>query len=147
MSSDLPQQRNQVVLFENIEVRRTWHEEQWYFSVVDVVGILTESDPVFLICAPLLCSFLLHLTNCNWIIPLALLHVNTYNNFFLLILEKHCVICISLHARGINGRYSFKNRRYYEEARNKQGDAVFVEKEKTISKGNKNRQKVAVERI
>ena len=27
-------------------VRRQWHEGQWYFSVVDVIAVLTESaDP------------------------------------------------------------------------------------------------------
>ena len=33
-------------LFENKRIRTAWDEEkeQWYFSVVDVVGVLTESD-------------------------------------------------------------------------------------------------------
>lgn len=30
-------------LFEQNEVRRLWHDEQWYFSVVDVVEALTDS--------------------------------------------------------------------------------------------------------
>jgi DNA-damage-inducible protein D len=37
-----------VVLFENFSVRRKWleKEEKWYFAIVDIVGILTESkDP------------------------------------------------------------------------------------------------------
>ena len=35
-----------LVVFEGIKIRRTWYDEQWYFSVVDVVSILTESaDP------------------------------------------------------------------------------------------------------
>ena len=35
-----------LVVFEGTKIRRTWHDEQWYFSVVDVVGILTDStDP------------------------------------------------------------------------------------------------------
>ena len=25
-------------------IRRQWHEEQWYFSVVDVIAVLTDSD-------------------------------------------------------------------------------------------------------
>ena len=33
-----------LVVFENKDIRRIWHEEQWYFSVVDVVGALTESS-------------------------------------------------------------------------------------------------------
>jgi prophage antirepressor-like protein len=32
------------VFFENVELRRLWHDEQWFFSVVDVVKILTESE-------------------------------------------------------------------------------------------------------
>ncbi len=30
-------------VFEEKEVRRTWHDEQWYFSVTDVVQVLTDS--------------------------------------------------------------------------------------------------------
>ena len=37
---------NALVVFEGAKIRRTWHEDQWYFSVVDVVRILTDStDP------------------------------------------------------------------------------------------------------
>ena len=32
-----------IAIFEDKEVRRTWHDEQWYFSVVDIVAILSES--------------------------------------------------------------------------------------------------------
>jgi DNA-damage-inducible protein D len=32
-----------LVVFENKSVRRIWHDEQWYFSVVDVVAVLTKS--------------------------------------------------------------------------------------------------------
>ena len=35
---------NKIILFENKKIRRVWHKEQWYFSVVDVVRVLTESD-------------------------------------------------------------------------------------------------------
>lgn len=38
--------QKQIVLFEEKEVRRTWHDEQWYFSVVDVVQALTDSSDV-----------------------------------------------------------------------------------------------------
>jgi len=35
-----------LVVFEGTKIRRTWHDEQWFFSVVDVVRILTDStDP------------------------------------------------------------------------------------------------------
>ena len=37
---------NKLALFEEKEIRRTWEEGKWYFSVVDVVFALTDSkDP------------------------------------------------------------------------------------------------------
>src|SRR3989344_8088812 len=33
-----------LVVFENRKIRRLWHEGQWFFSVIDVVEALTESD-------------------------------------------------------------------------------------------------------
>jgi hypothetical protein len=41
-----PTPQKQIVLFEEKEVRRTWHDEQWYFSVSDVVQVLTDSNDV-----------------------------------------------------------------------------------------------------
>ncbi|MCL2112145.1 MAG: Bro-N domain-containing protein [Clostridiales bacterium] len=37
---------NKIVLFEDKRIRRAWNEEaeQWLFSVVDVVGVLTDTD-------------------------------------------------------------------------------------------------------
>ena len=37
---------NKIKVFENKNIRTAWNEaeEEWYFSVVDVVGVLTESD-------------------------------------------------------------------------------------------------------
>lgn len=35
---------SQAILFEEKEVRRVWFKEEWYFSVVDVVGILSYSS-------------------------------------------------------------------------------------------------------
>ncbi|MFZ3382431.1 MAG: hypothetical protein WA144_00755 [Candidatus Methanoperedens sp.] len=38
--------KDALVVFEGTKIRRTWYDEQWYFSVVDIVRILTESaDP------------------------------------------------------------------------------------------------------
>jgi DNA-damage-inducible protein D len=34
---------DRVAVFQEQAIRRTWHEEQWWFSVVDVVGVLSES--------------------------------------------------------------------------------------------------------
>jgi DNA-damage-inducible protein D len=37
---------NQLTPFENDAIRKLWYDEQWYFSVVDIIGVLTDSqDP------------------------------------------------------------------------------------------------------
>lgn len=37
-----------LVVFQDRKIRRLWVNEEWYFSVVDVVGVLTESiEPRF----------------------------------------------------------------------------------------------------
>ena len=40
--------RNQIQIFNNRQVRTVWDtdSEEWYFSVVDVIGVLTDSDNV-----------------------------------------------------------------------------------------------------
>ena len=39
-------QRHKIQLFEDKKVRTAWddQEEKWYFSIVDVCGVLTDSD-------------------------------------------------------------------------------------------------------
>ena len=39
-------QRHKIQLFEEKKVRTAWDDEreEWYFSIVDVCGVLTESD-------------------------------------------------------------------------------------------------------
>ena len=32
-----------LIPIEDINIRKTWHNEEWYFSVVDVIQILTDS--------------------------------------------------------------------------------------------------------
>ncbi len=34
---------NHLVVFQEKAIRRTWHNEEWWFSVIDVVGILSET--------------------------------------------------------------------------------------------------------
>ncbi|MFA7239868.1 MAG: BRO family protein [Sulfuricellaceae bacterium] len=40
---DTPSHGNQVALFERQAVRRTWHNNEWWFAIVDVVEALTDS--------------------------------------------------------------------------------------------------------
>lgn len=37
---------NDIKLFEGQQIRSVWdnEKEEWYFSVIDVLGVLTESD-------------------------------------------------------------------------------------------------------
>jgi len=38
--------KNKLVIFQNKQIRRVWHNNEWYFSVIDAVGFLTDSkDP------------------------------------------------------------------------------------------------------
>ena len=39
-------QENKLALFEEKEIRRKWYNEDWYFSVEDVVQVLTDSVDV-----------------------------------------------------------------------------------------------------
>ena len=32
-----------LVVFQDKKIRRTWHDDEWYFSVIDVVKALTDS--------------------------------------------------------------------------------------------------------
>jgi hypothetical protein len=32
-----------LVVFWGKQIRRTWHDNRWYFSVVDVISVLTDS--------------------------------------------------------------------------------------------------------
>ncbi|MCK5177265.1 MAG: Bro-N domain-containing protein [Candidatus Aenigmarchaeota archaeon] len=34
---------NALIVFEDKKIRRIWHNEEWYFSVVDVIEVLTDS--------------------------------------------------------------------------------------------------------
>jgi len=34
---------NKLVVFQSKEIRREWHRDEWYYSIVDVCGVLTQS--------------------------------------------------------------------------------------------------------
>ncbi|MFP4402774.1 MAG: Bro-N domain-containing protein [Candidatus Woesearchaeota archaeon] len=36
--------KNKLVVFEDKKIRRIWHDDEWYFSIVDIIAVLTESD-------------------------------------------------------------------------------------------------------
>lgn len=38
------EQDNKIIIFQETEIRRVWHDEEWWFSVVDVIAVLTESN-------------------------------------------------------------------------------------------------------
>ena len=40
------QKNNEIKLFEDKKIRAKWNDEQekWYFSVVDVIAVLTDND-------------------------------------------------------------------------------------------------------
>ena len=37
-------QENKLALFEEKEIRRTWYNEDWYFSIIDVIEVLVENN-------------------------------------------------------------------------------------------------------
>ena len=36
-------ENNKLIVFENKKIRRIWHSNEWWFSVVDVCEVLTDS--------------------------------------------------------------------------------------------------------
>jgi prophage antirepressor-like protein len=45
MSEEFPlDSHGKIIVFGAKQIRRLWHEEQWYFSIVDIVSALTDSD-------------------------------------------------------------------------------------------------------
>ena len=45
MSEELPvDSHGKIIVFGAKQIRRIWHHEQWFFSVVDIIDALTDSD-------------------------------------------------------------------------------------------------------
>lgn len=38
------EEQNKIIVFQEKQIRRVWHKEEWWFSVVDVIEVLTESS-------------------------------------------------------------------------------------------------------
>lgn len=36
-------QQNKLVVFQSKEIRRIWHNKEWFYSVIDIVEVLTDS--------------------------------------------------------------------------------------------------------
>ncbi len=39
----MKEDQNKLIIFQEKEIRRVWHNEEWWFSVSDIVGVLSES--------------------------------------------------------------------------------------------------------
>ena len=45
MSEEFPvDSHGKIIVFEAKQIRRIWHDEQWFFSVVDIIDALIDSD-------------------------------------------------------------------------------------------------------
>jgi prophage antirepressor-like protein len=38
------EQNNKIVLFQETQIRRVWYNEEWHFSVLDVVEVLADTS-------------------------------------------------------------------------------------------------------
>ena len=45
MAEELPaDSQGKMIVFAAKKIRRIWHQQQWYFSVVDIIAALTDSE-------------------------------------------------------------------------------------------------------
>jgi len=40
---NMVEQQNKLIIFQSKAIRRVWHDDEWYYSLVDVLGALTGS--------------------------------------------------------------------------------------------------------
>ncbi|MBK8567658.1 MAG: Bro-N domain-containing protein [Saprospiraceae bacterium] len=40
----MSEEQNKIVVFQETEIRRVWHKDEWWFSVIDVIEVLSESQ-------------------------------------------------------------------------------------------------------
>ena len=38
------EKEDKLVVFQDKKIRRVWHDDEWYFSVITLVQVLTDSD-------------------------------------------------------------------------------------------------------
>jgi len=36
-------QKDHIAIFQEKSIRRSWHDEEWWFSVIDVIAVLSDS--------------------------------------------------------------------------------------------------------
>jgi len=39
------EEQNKIVVFQEKQIRRVWHNDEWWFAVVDVIEVLTGTKP------------------------------------------------------------------------------------------------------
>ena len=40
---EIMKNQNKLIVFQDKNIRRTWHQEEWFYSVVDIIAVLTNS--------------------------------------------------------------------------------------------------------
>ena len=44
MDNELEQQSSKIAIFKGKQIRKTIHQGEWYFSIIDIIAVLTESQ-------------------------------------------------------------------------------------------------------
>ena len=40
----MAEEQTGLAIFEGKQIRRTWHQDEWWFSIIDIVSVLSESN-------------------------------------------------------------------------------------------------------